>query len=113
VAEITVLPEVPPSTVTTIDAADAGDKYRNEGDARVFLFNDAALSIDVTRLAQRQPPLPLDCDDDVVACAPGLTILPPVSPRYFNDALGFVQLRYPAGQAVNLRLAARRYPRAL
>lgn len=106
-ATIPVVPLSPPSAVSALAATQAGDAYENNGMMLVLLFNNSnpAHDISVTRLAQTQPDPPLDCENDVVVCAGGLTILPAVSPRWFNDPTGLVRITYPTSEAANITLA--------
>ena len=113
-ATIPVVPISPPSTIAGLAASQGGDAYENDGGTLVFIFNNSspAHDIDVTRVAQTQPEAPLDCENDVVTCAGGLTILPPVAPRWFNDPTGLVRITYPTDEAVNITLVAIRVARA-
>jgi len=109
-ATLTVTPISPPSVIAFEATSQSGDAYQNDGETLPLVINASASPIIVTRLVQVQPAAPDICVDDTVSCAPGLTVLPSLTPRRFNDSGGLVQLRYPDAQAVNLTIAVLRVP---
>lgn len=103
----------PESTPTPTTAAEGGDQHANNGEMIPFIINTSDHTIIVTRPAQKQPFRPKKVDDDEMPCTAGvLTILPPVSPKWYNDKRGNVQLRYPVGEAANLQIFILRLPTA-
>ena len=103
----------PAASVADIATNQTGDEYENNGTMVVLIFNSSGNPISVKRLVQTQPPAPDICVDNELPCPPGLTILPAVAPRRYNTGLSRVQVRYPDGQAVNLRIAVVSIPAAL
>ncbi len=105
-ATIPITPISPPTALQLIAASESGDAYENDGSMLLCVFNNSSPAHDivVTRIAQTQPEAPLDCENDLATCAGGLTILPPLSPRWFNDPTGLVRVTYPTGEATNITI---------
>jgi len=94
-------------------ASASGDQYQNSGEHILLVFNNGASDADVTRLAQTQPESPDSCDDEVYTCPAGeMSMLPQLTPRRFNDRLGYVQVRYEVGTAPDLTVIVIHAPRA-
>jgi hypothetical protein len=108
VARVETIPIVPinqPALLSSMVASEAGNQYFNTGEMIPIVINTADHPITIARLVQRQPSPPLVCEDNLVVCNPGLTMIPAVAPRRFNDPSGFVQVRYPNGEAEMLTIA--------
>lgn len=112
-ATIPVYSDASPGQIPTIAASESGDKYANDGETALFVFNSSGSAIVVTRLVKTQPEAPDICQDNTVSCSgSNMTMCSSVSPRRYNDGAGYVQVRYPPGQAINLTVVAIRTPRA-
>lgn len=86
---------------------EAGDYYQGGGDVMLIVNNVGSVSYEVTRLKQRDPADPAVIPDDVVICDAGeVTLMPPVSQKWFGDGNGRVQVRYPVGSGSDLEVAA-------
>jgi hypothetical protein len=101
----------PASGAAQITASDTGDKFQNDGRVQLNVQSVAGHDIVVTILAQRQPAWPLTCPD-VIFTVPSNSFVEmyKLPPQWFNDPAGFVQLRYPPGEASNLQLDCVRNP---
>lgn len=101
----------PASGAAQITASATGDRFQNDGRVQLNVQNQAGHDIVVTIVAQRQPAWPLTClDITFTAFSNNLVEMYKLPPQWFNDGGGYVQLRYPVGEASNLLLDCVRNP---